>query len=158
MAGSSLDLEPETIFSEPGSVVPLSSRSDLFQLGSFTLHSGQKSFFKIECDSLTAGEISCLARLMLDRVPPFGRVVGVPRGGVRFAAALQPYCRPDCPRVLIVDDIYTTGQSIQRQREKALKEFRCHGDDIVGIVFIAREEIPDSWVTALLQLTPAKHG
>lgn len=133
------------------------ARPDLFSLGKFTLHSGQKSFFKIDCDALTAGEVACLARLILDRVPPFGAVVGVPSGGDRLAAALAMNCRDACPRVLIVDDVYTTGDSIVRQREQVIKDLRCHRSDIVGIVLFAREPIDASWVTAVFQLTPPSY-
>lgn len=128
-------------------------RQSLFQLGDFRLHSGAKSFFKIECDALTDTDIECLARLAVDRVPPFGEVMGVPRGGLRLAEALKPYRRPHCPRVLIVDDVYTSGDSIRRQAEHAQRQFKCSSEQLRGLVIFAREPIEHPWVRAIFQIT-----
>ena len=45
---------------------------------------------------------------------PFYKVVGIPRGGVKFANALNKYAsdNPEDP-VLIADDVYTTGTSFR---------------------------------------------
>jgi len=134
------------------------SHPDLFQLGKFTLASGRSSFWKIDCDSLTADEIACLARLVLDRVPPFGRVVGVPRGGVRLAAALEAHCRDHCARVLLVDDVYMTGESMRNEREHICRNYRVRNEQVVGFVLFAREVVTDDWITPLFQITPATYG
>lgn len=55
----------------------------LFQRGDFTLASGARSFWKIECDNLSDEEVAILARLLAERIPTaFYDVVGVPRGGL----------------------------------------------------------------------------
>lgn len=90
---------------------------NLFNSGEFTLNSGQKSFFKVDCDALTDRDIDCLARLIKDNLPLFGWVEGVPTGGLRLAEALKPLSEPDCTEIgLIVDDVLTTGNSMETQR------------------------------------------
>lgn len=90
---------------------------NLFQLGNFTLHSGQPSRWKIEMDALTPDDWGCLAVMMMDTLKPypaFSEIIGVPRGGLPLARAFGE-CRlamyPRSPR-LIVDDVLTTGKSI----------------------------------------------
>lgn len=54
----------------------------LFKLGDFELHSGQRSNWKIDCDALTPADWRALAKMIVDRLAPFGAVEGVPRGGL----------------------------------------------------------------------------
>jgi hypothetical protein len=68
----------------------------LFQLGDFTLASGASSLWKIECDALTPEDWQALAQMAVEILPPFGEVVGVPRGGVPFADALRPFVTKYC--------------------------------------------------------------
>lgn len=112
-------------------------RPGLFQLGDFKLHSGARSRWKIECDSLSNEDLRGLARMAQEILPPFGEVEGVPTGGLRFATKLLPYGRSwqnweeekgDLP-VLIVDDVLTTGNSMEEQRA---------GREAIGLVIFAR--------------------
>lgn len=131
----------------------------LFQLGDFTLHSGKKSRFKIDCDHLTDEDLQAVAAMMFAALPPFKRVEGIPRGGLRLAEALQPYCMPEetarysskvAREWLIVDDVWTTGGSLMRVvREKSagLK----HVDSVMGAVIFARSPMPSFDVYALFQ-------
>jgi len=92
---------------------------DLFQSGEFILNSGRTSFYKVDCDALTDTDIECLARLIKNNLPLFAWVEGVPTGGLRLAGALKPLAEPDLPHVkigLIVDDVLTTGNSMEKQR------------------------------------------
>lgn len=114
----------------------------LFQLGSFTLHSGEPSAYKIDCDALTDDDIKTVAFLMRG-LRPFGRVEGVPRGGVRLADALRDLCSPDSSRVLIVDDVFTTGASMEQYRQRF--------PDAIGAVIFARKPTPP-WIFALFSL------
>ena len=109
----------------------------LFQTGLFQLASGASSNWKIECDALTAADWGTLALMAYEQglVRYFDRVMGVPRGGLAFARALEPYAQacvrcgvlrthhhePDheyltslVNRVLVVDDVWTTGGSVER--------------------------------------------
>ena len=119
----------------------------LFQAGDFTLHSGAQSAWKIECDSLTDEDWETLALMVVERVDSFTSVWGVPRGGIKLAAALDRY-RSDpiyCGGVLIVDDVLTTGASMEEAR-------RVSSQGIVqGAVVFARGECPD-WIIPLFQM------
>lgn len=81
----------------------------LMRAGSFTLHSGSSSSFLINADELGDDDLAALAELAVPALHPFGSVVGIPRGGLRFAAAFTKYIT-EGPR-LVVDDVITTGTS-----------------------------------------------
>ncbi len=112
----------------------------LFQSGTFTLHSGSQSAWKIDCDSLTNDDLETLAQMAAEILPAFGEVIGVPEGGLRFAEALRRYSR--LGPTLIADDVLTTGGSMER--------FHMVGTDL-GVVIFARGKCPD-WVTPLFQI------
>lgn len=109
----------------------------IFQLGKFTLASGRVSDFKIDCDALNDADWKALAWLVATRYPPFGKVEGVPRGGLPFAEALQQYCHPESNTLLIADDVLTTGGSMEKQRA---------GRDAIGIVVFSRAKIVPQWI------------
>jgi orotate phosphoribosyltransferase len=122
---------------------------NLFQTGDFTLASGAKSRWKIECDALSADDWAGLAAIAVQHLPPFGAVMGVPRGGIPFADALRPYATSG--PTLIVDDVWTSGGSMRKflaeQRFNPLHNM----DDVIGLVAFARNP-PEPWVTALFQM------
>lgn len=125
---------------------------DLFQEGTFHLHSGAFSRWKIECDALSEGEWDTLGLMLSEILPPFSEVVGVPRGGIKLAQAMQEFRTPG-GFLLIVDDVLTTGNSMREER--AFRETR-HGlypQDIQGAVIFARGACP-IWVTPLFQMYP----
>ena len=93
--------------------VPLESKN-LFQLGDFTLASGAKSSWKLECDALTDADWAALAVMVHQIVGPFSRVYGVPRGGLKLSAALAPLATAGAYLPLVVDDVFTTGGSLDR--------------------------------------------
>src|SRR5687768_15364751 len=86
--------------------------SNLFQLGDFTLASGAKSNFKIECDALRSQDWDCLAELLVKKLPPFSEVRGVPRGGLELQYRLKIYAEPQHNHIVYVDDVWTTGESM----------------------------------------------
>lgn len=104
--------------------------SGLLLTGEFELASGLLSDFKINCDALSDTEIATCARLLSKRLPNFGRVIGVPSGGNRLAAAMMPYATSG--PLLIVDNVWTTGGSMER--------FRA-GREAIGAVIFFRPEI-----------------
>lgn len=91
---------------------------DLFQTGSFKLHSGQTRDWKIECDAITDSGWSTLARIISPLLPSFQEVIPVPRGGIKWANALKEYCTEGYGCKLIVDDVWTTGDSMEEMRAK----------------------------------------
>src|SRR5882762_9903692 len=104
----------------------------LFQQGAFKLHSGNPSWFKIDCDELAKEDWDTIAKLTVQRVGYFGSIEGVPTGGYEFAKALRRYCSIGDP-LLIVDDVFTTGISMETQRA---------GRDAIGVVLFARNPTP----------------
>ena len=119
----------------------------LFQHGQFELHSGLQSRFKIECDALTMGDWYTLAEIARDMMPTFKKVVGVPRGGLNLAGFLNVYEQSDGELdVLIVDDVLTTGGSMERTRHDGY--VLCN---VGGLVVFARSTPPD-WVVPIFQM------
>ena len=132
----------------------------LFTLGEFTSHSGLTLPFKIDCDALTDADLACLADVIANR-HAFSRAVGVPRGGLRLAVALQPYINPRLTSIMIVDDVLTTGKSMEDTRNELYAEngrrmaagekvSSLMGRAIFGLVIFARGPCP-AWVTPLFR-------
>lgn len=117
----------------------------LFEQGDFTLASGRKSAWKIECDALSWQEWDTLALMASEILPQFGEVVGVPRGGVAFAEALARYAT-DGP-LLIAEDVVTTGGSMQ-----TLRNTFSQTRPVIGVTVFARSACP-LWITPLFRMT-----
>ena len=133
--------------------IAVSPPRPLFTTSEFTLHSGEKSAWKIDCDALTEADYDTLAHVALSILPPFSKIEFVPTGGQRFAKAIQRArgFRPFSPSdpVLIVDDVCTTGQSLEAQR--AGRPWPPPGAGVVGVVIFARGHWP-LWVKPLFCL------
>jgi len=124
------------------------SKPTLFEKKNFIMHSGEKSTFKIECDVLTDKDIETLAYLISKRFE-FNGVYGIPSGGVRLAKALKKYVTKRAMDYLIVDDVMTTGNSM----EKAVDKFK-HREPIVGVVLFARNKYPTSrWIYPMFSMS-----
>ena len=115
----------------------------LFQLGEFKLHSGEVSPFKIECDALTDDDWDTLGYLAAQKAPKVRDVVGIPRGGLKFAEAIRRHVTidPDTIYRIVVDDVLTTGNSFEPYKD--LRTF--------GIVAFARAQ-PAPWIFPIFQL------
>ena len=123
---------------------------NLFQLGDFTLASGAKSNWKIECDALTDEDLLTLAVMVRDMVPPFGNVFGVPRGGKKLERYLLQYCRSSADgTILIVDDVLTSGGSMERMRQELSGSWI--GREFIGAVVFARGPCP-AWIKPMFQM------
>lgn len=120
---------------------------NLFMKGFIKLHSGGVSNFKIECDALTPEDIETLASLIASKFK-FGYVTGIATGGTSLATALRKYEILGDRRFLIVDDVLTTGNSMERIKKHVI----CDKiSDIIGVVIFARGECPD-WITPIFQM------
>lgn len=108
----------------------------LFKQGDFTLHSGDKSDWIIDCNALSDENLKILALIGSRLVEPFSLVYGIPRGGLRFEIALIKYAVPlkISANCLVVDDVLTTGKSMQETMEE-LKATQ-------GLVIFARGPLP----------------
>lgn len=123
----------------------------MFDTNSILLASGKSSKFKIECDDLTDQDLATMARIVAPALIPFSKVVGVPRGGLRFAEALAPYASKFSCATLFADDVFTTGGSLRRYaHEYGIRNIeRCQ-----AVVIFARNPPPD-WVFPIFQLNDA---
>ena len=87
----------------------------LFQDGDFKSHAGLPLKWKLECDAITDEEWRCIAKMVMDyQVQHFYKAVGIPRGGLKFAEAMNEYAsgNPE-DQIMICDDVFTTGTSFQ---------------------------------------------
>ena len=68
-------------------------------------------------------------------VGKFGKVVGIPEGGTRFATFMRSLTDKDSRRTLVVDDVLTTGKSMRAALER-------EDVDAIGLVIFARGPCP----------------
>lgn len=120
----------------------------LLQLADVTLHSGRRSFFKLECDALSNQDWQAAAVMLARILSPFGRVEGVPRGGLPLALHLRHYADSDSGRILLVDDVWTTGGSMVDFANERYPNDRLR---VIGAVLFARGPV-HHWVTPLFTL------
>lgn len=125
---------------------------NLFQKIDFRSHSRQDLSWKIECDALTDEDWKTLAFIAGQKYY-FDKVVGIPRGGSKFAKELEQYC--DLIRgknsILIVDDVLTTGSSMEKYKTK----YETCENFVHGIVVFSRqkqEKLP-YWISPLFCIT-----
>lgn len=128
---------------------------NLFMQGDFTLASGMKSRWKIECDALTEKDWEGVAAIANEMLPIFHLVKGVPRGGIPFANALQKYARPEGiippPILIICEDVVTTGSSMERVAEQVRTDPNYSDVVIFGVCLFARGKAP-LWVRPIFQI------
>lgn len=117
----------------------------LFEWGKFRLHSGGESLFLIECAFLAHEDWVTLASLVAEQLD-FKDAIGIPSGGLKFAEALKFYRKndPELP-TLIVDDVLTTGTSMEGMKKRA-------GGYCVGVVLFARGKCP-WWIIPIFEMT-----
>lgn len=133
---------------DPAPIVAALNRPDLFVDEPFRSHSGLDLAWKIDCDALTDADLATLAAQVHRKFSHFHRVVGVPRGGLRFATALEPYADPKVYGVtLIVDDVLTTGASMEKMRDSLATDY------VIGVVIFARTPCP-RWIRPIFTLAP----
>lgn len=113
----------------------------IFQSGFFHLHSGSVSSWKVECDNLTEEDIRTLATIVCEHIE-FSEVIGVPTGGLRLAEELKQRGYSAGTPPLIVDDVLTTGAS--------MNEMRKQHPDSIGVGIFARGQVP-AWISAIWQ-------
>ena len=133
----------------------MTDNKDLFQTVDFTGHSGDKLKWKIECDALSTAEWDTLAAMIYEYEPRnFGEVVGIPRGGLPLARALEGYATGnDDDPILIVDDVLTTGGSMNTFQ---MDYFRNRNPSRGYVGWVAFSRIPlehaNGWISALFMM------
>jgi len=122
---------------------------NLFQSVDFKSHAGLDLSWKIEMDALEDEEWVTISQMILELSEPFREAIGVPRGGTRLGKLLNQHGtgKRDNP-ILIVDDVLTTGGSMEDFKRKRL--FR-NPTKYIGWVVFARG-YPPSWCKALFQM------
>jgi len=119
--------------------------NSLLLLESFISHSGKKLDFKIECDFLTDADLNVFAHIILKKYN-FSNVIGIPRGGVRLSNLLKHHQNSESKHILIVDDVLTTGDSMEKMRSKFIDK-----SNIKGVVMFSRGKTPN-WIDPIFQL------
>ncbi len=118
----------------------------LFSEGEFEARSGVLPW-KVECEALTNAEWGWAAARVAERFW-IRAVHGVPTGGMKFANALKAHQDMHGECVLIVDDVLTTGASMEAARRAHTRGMI--GLPRVGIVMFARVK-PAAWITPIWQ-------
>jgi hypothetical protein len=113
---------------------------NLFNYGNFVSYAGKDLSWKIQCDALTSQDWKCIAQLVANRYV-FSEVVGIPRGGWKLMTALEKYKVGWTTLALIVDDVYTTGESMRQARKDI-------GGKCIGVVLFARGKVP-RWINPI---------
>ena len=95
--------------------MPYRTEAKLFDYGDFISHAGLPLKWKIECDAISPDQWKALARMIMDyQERPFYKAVGIPRGGLPLASAMNEYASGDeKDPIMICDDVFTTGTSMQ---------------------------------------------
>lgn len=124
------------------------SKPTLFEKKNFVMHSGEESDFKIECDALTSEDIETLAYLISKRFN-FAGVYGIPTGGLKLANALNKYIDEYGVYYLIVDDVLTTGKSMEKAQKKLIQH-----EPIIGVVLFSRSKRPiQKWIYPIFNMS-----
>ena len=119
----------------------------LFESGDFVLRSGAETDWRINAEALDASSIATIACMIADRVGPFCAVRGIPTGGGEpLAKALEPY-RSDEGPLLVVDDVLTTGVSMEEYAD-----YFGMLDTVYYVIFDRSGGLRPSWVKALWTL------
>jgi orotate phosphoribosyltransferase len=111
----------------------------MIEFGEFRSSSGLLLPYKINCDDFTDKDWYGCAQMILRNIA-FSCVIGVPTGGKKLQDALIPFIGPSGP-VLIVDDVFTTGRSMEEYRLK-------YPEPVIGAVVFAHNSCP-YWIHPL---------
>lgn len=130
----------------------------LFEQGDFKLHSGDESWWRLNCDALTDEDIAVIARLLFHKLPPFmGVTCPASHEGsaaIRLVDALGQYLMPDTWNILIVDDVLTTGSSMLELKQGYIdfsnRTPTSFPMKFIGAVIFARGPCPE-WITPVFQ-------
>lgn len=117
-----------------------------------TLRSGADTNFKIDCDYLPTIDWKALAYMVSNSVVVFRSVHSVPMGGCRLAKELEIYKATASETLLIVDDVLTTGNSME-EAKAGLVNCGVSKEHIVGVVAFDRSggQCPD-WVKPIFTM------
>ena len=118
----------------------------LFSEGEFAARSGILPW-KVECDALTDADWKWAAARVAERFW-IQDIYGVPTGGMKFANALKKHRDKNGVYFLIVDDVLTTGASMEAARRGIARTLI--NVPRAGIVMFARVR-PAAWIEPIWQ-------
>ena len=126
---------------------------DLFQECDFISHAGLHLKWKIEMDALSDAEWEACATMIMEyQKRPFYEAVGIPRGGVKLANALNKYASGNPEDfTLICDDVYTTGTSFREFIEENYPTW-TKGMGYRWVVFARNPSYENDFVKALFTM------
>ena len=113
------------------------------QFGWFSSHSRFQLPWKIDCDGLDIRDWECIADIIKWKFA-FGRVIGIPQGGLPLQRLLENYIEVGYS-TLIVDDVLTTGRSMDEARKNI-------DGPVIGVVVFARGKV-DDWIWPIFQVS-----
>lgn len=127
----------------------------MFKWNPFKSHSGKTLNWKIECDDLTLSDLDCIARMILS-AHSFHKVISPPTKSSNMNHLLSVLTTHESNNgnceYLIVDDVYTTGKSMEETRKLLLDNHLVQNEhNIKGVVMFSRNECPE-WITPIFQL------
>ncbi len=126
----------------------------LFVNAKFTSSAGLELLWKIECDAMEPGDWDCLADRVAERFT-FQAVHAVPKGkptgvdnGARFADALAHRRTEDGDYYLIADDVFSTGGSMDRAKERTARVMP-HLPRIGVTAWNRTGQVPPQWIASI---------
>lgn len=125
----------------------------LFKKTDWTMGSGGVAHYKINGEALTDEDFDALAFIVSEKLRTFANreksairtVYGATATGERFAKAFDPYVDSWGSITLIVDDVLTTGTTMENAK------MRYGVADALGVVIFARGNVPD-WVKPIFTM------
>jgi len=125
----------------------------VFQRKDFRMHSGGLAHWKIEFDEYSEEDVETFAWLIAEKAKQMmgedrtgiREVYGIPSGGSLLEQKFIPYLDKWGTLRLIVDDVLTTGASMEEAK------IQKGWSDAIGIVIYARGEYP-SWVKPIFAM------
>ena len=125
----------------------------VFQKKDFIMHSGGLAHWKIECEKYSEEDFETFAWLIAQKAKTIigedrtgvREIYGVPFGGKMIEEKFIPYLDKWGTLRLIVDDVLTTGKSMEKAKiEKGWS-------DAIGIVIYARGTYPN-WIKPIFAM------
>ena len=109
--------------------------TNLFVEETFVGHSGGTLHWKIEMDALTDAEWKCIARMIMEHQKDFFQAaIGIPRGGLKLSSYLNEYATQNSnDPYLLVDDVLTTGGSMEEFKKENFKDKNVIGLSLIHI-------------------------
>ena len=125
----------------------------LFVEEDFKSHAGLDLHWKIEMDALDEEEWKCIARMIMEyQTTPFQAAIGIPRGGLKLSGYLNEYSsQTNRDPYLIVDDVLTTGGSMEEYKKEYFTNKDKERKDTIGWVVFSRKQ-PAKWIKTLFQM------